>query len=168
MKAFLKLDHDTEDDLLRAFISSARVHLEHMTGRHFISQTWRVLLEGPLQERFRLPLQPVTEITSAAILSDEGDLLALASESFSIYQQSDPAIVANKGGLVLPAGQRLQLDVETGFGPAVEDVPGPLKQALKIIVAEWHERRLIADPAQLPSLAKAVQPLIQPYCTMRL
>ncbi|WP_180966887.1 head-tail connector protein [Cohaesibacter celericrescens] len=168
IKAFLKLDSDAEDDLLRAFISSARVHLEHLTGRQFITQTWRVLLDGDLGRRISLPLQPVSNIVSAAILSEDGDLLSLATESFALYQSHNPALIVNSGGMLLTAGQRLQLDLETGYGPSDEDVPMPLKQALKMIVAEWYERRLIADPTQLPTLAKALQPLVNPYKTIRL
>jgi uncharacterized phiE125 gp8 family phage protein len=70
--------------------------------------------------------------------------------------------------MLLTAGQRLQLDLEAGYGPSDVDVPMPLKQALKMIVAEWYERRLIADPTQLPTLAKALQPLVNPYKTIRL
>ncbi len=168
IKAFLKLDSDAEDDLLRAFISSARVHLEHLTGRQFITQTWRVLLDGDLGRRISLPIQPVSNIVSAAILSEDGDLLSLATESFALYQSHNPALIVNPGGMLLTAGQRLQLDLETGYGPSDEDVPMPLKQALKMIVAEWYERRLIADPTQLPTLAKALQPLVNPYKTIRL
>ena len=65
-------------------------------------------------------------------------------------------------------GYRLQLDVETGFGATPEDVPAPLLQAVRMIAAEWYERRLIADPASLPSLLKALAPLIAPYRSIRL
>ncbi|WP_321339049.1 hypothetical protein [uncultured Cohaesibacter sp.] len=37
-----------------------------------------------------------------------------------------------------------------------------------MIVAEWYERRLIADPAQLSVLAKALAPLLAPYRSFHL
>ena len=168
MKAFLKLETDGEDDLLRAFISAARVHLEHMIGRHLITQSWRVALHGPLQETFTLSIQPVTAIKEAAILSADGDLVDLSPESFVIRDPADPARISNIGGVSVGMAQRLQIDVETGFGPTPEDVPESLRMALRLIVAEWHERRLIAEPGQLPSLATALGPLIAPYRSIRL
>ncbi|WP_316858037.1 phage head-tail connector protein [uncultured Cohaesibacter sp.] len=168
IKAYLKLDIDKEDDLLRAFLTAARVHLEHLTGHHFITQTWRLLLEGPLGETFRLPLQPVTDIVAAAVVDIEANITSLDVTGLSIFQAQDPAILANIDGFLLASNQRLQLDVETGFGPAAEDVPEPLRLAIKMVVAEWYERRLIADPSQLPTLAKSLQPLIGSYRSLRL
>ena len=168
MKAFLKLDHDAEDDLLRAFISTARVHLEHMTSRHFISQTWRVTLDRPLGPIFSLSMQPVAQIISASILSAKGELQLLSADCFSIYQKSDPATIVNLAGVLLAESQRLQLELETGFGPAAEDVPDPLTQAIRLVAAAWYERRVIADPSQLPDLFSEIRPLVSPYRAVHL
>ena len=168
IKAYLKIDQDEEDDLLRAFISTARVHLEHMIGHHLITQTWRVTLEGPLGERFRLPVQPISELLALSVIDIDGTTAALDVSGLSIFQAENPAMLANLDGYLLSFNQRLQLDVETGFGPTVEDVPDPLRLAIKMIVAEWYERRLIADPAQLPSLSRALSPMIAPYRSFHL
>ncbi|WP_319410609.1 head-tail connector protein [uncultured Cohaesibacter sp.] len=168
IKAYLKIDQDAEDDLLRAFISAARVHLEHITGCHLITQSWRILLEGPLGETFRLPLQPVSELLALHILEVDGTSTEIDIAGLSIFQTGNPAIIANLDGFLLSYRQRLQIDVETGFGPAAEDVPEPLRLAMKMIVAEWYERRLIADPAQIAALNKALQPMITPYRSIHL
>ena len=168
IKAYLKIDQDTEDDLIRAFLSAARVHLEHMIGHHLITQTWRVLMEGPLGESFRLPLQPVSDLLALAVVDVDGSVTELDVSGLSIFQTDNPATLANLDGFLLSSKQRLQIDVETGFGPMAEDVPEPLRLAIKMIVAEWYERRLIADPAQLPVLAKALAPLIAPYRSFHL
>ena len=167
-KAYLKIEQDIEDELLRAFITTARVHLEHLTGKHLITQTWRLFIPGPLSDRFTIPLQPLSAIVDAAILSDEGDLVSLSAEGLRIHQDRDPASIANLASLALRPDQRLRLDVETGYGPAAEDVPEPLRLAMKIIIAEWFERRLIADPSQLPTLWAALKPLIGPFQTVRI
>ena len=168
IKAYLKIDQDVEDDLLRAFLSAARVHLEHMIGRHLISQAWRILLEGALGKRFCLPVQPVSELLAIAIIEVDGSMTELDASGLSIFQADNPATLVNLDGFLLSGQQRLQIDVETGFGPTAEDVPEPLRLAIKMIVAEWYERRLIADPAQLPALAKALAPLLAPYRSFHL
>nr|WP_319389700.1 phage head-tail connector protein [uncultured Cohaesibacter sp.] len=168
IRAYLKIDQDAEDDLLRAFLSAARVHLEHMTGHHLVSQTWRVLLEGPLGETFRLPLQPVAELLTLSVIEADGTATELDVSGLSIFQTDNPATLANLDGFLLSGKQRLQIDVETGFGPTAEDVPEPLRLAMKMIVAEWYERRLIADPSLIPALAGALRPLLAPYRNLRL
>nr|WP_321445012.1 head-tail connector protein [uncultured Cohaesibacter sp.] len=168
IKAYLKIEHSDEDDLLRAFLTSARIHLEQLIGQHLITQTWRVLLDCPFSSVMSVPVAPLGSILNAAFLSPDGDLVTLGSEAFSIEQLSGPATIRNVGGQVALAGYRLQLDLETGFGATPEDVPAPLLQAVRMIAAEWYERRLIADPAALPSLLKALSPLIAPYRSVRL
>ena len=168
IKAYLKIEHSHEDDLLRAFLSSARVHLEQLIGHQLISQTWRLVLEPPFETRIVLPLAPLLAITSAALVSPEGDLMMLGGEAFSILQSKGPAILYSHNSLASNPAHRLQLDVEVGFGPSAEDVPQPLHQAIKMITAEWYERRLIAEPAALPNLANALAPFIGPYRSFRL
>nr|WP_321457693.1 head-tail connector protein [uncultured Cohaesibacter sp.] len=163
IKAYLKIDHDAEDDLLRAFLSAARVHLEHMIGHHLITQTWRLLIEGPLGETFRLPVQPVSGLLALSVINVDGKATELDVSGLSIFQADNPAILANLDGFLLSSNQRLQIEVETGFGPTADDVPDPLRLAIKMIVAEWYERRLIADPDQMADLSKALAPLIAPY-----
>ncbi|WP_114010189.1 head-tail connector protein [Cohaesibacter intestini] len=168
IKAYLKIDHSEEDDLLRAFLTSARIHLEQLIGQHLITQTWRVILDCPFERVMSLPVAPLGAILSAAFLSSDGVLVDLGSEAFCINQPSGPATIRAIGGQVALAGYRLQLDVETGFGATAEEVPAPLLQAIRMITAEWYERRLIADPGSLPALSKALAPLIAPYRAVRL
>ncbi len=168
LKSYLKIDANAEDELLRAFLTTARVHLEHLTGCHLITQTWRIMLEGPLKPDFALPVQPVTQITSAVILNREGDAIDLPGEALHILSQSGPARLRQKGLRALHPFERLQIDVVTGFGTEPDDVPAPLRQAIKMIVAQWFEMRLVVEPDRIPSLKKAIQPLIEPYRSVRL
>lgn len=168
IKAYLKIEADAEDDLLRAFITTARIHLEHLTSRHFVTQSWRVLIEAPIGEQIRMPLQPITMLTSIALLNAEGDVTDLDNGALAIRSPGDPALLFNGKALTLQQGQRLQLDMVTGYGDEPEDVPPPLRLAIKMVVADWFEKRLVYEPDAAPSLSKAIQSLIAPYRVIHL
>src|SRR5690242_18760477 len=43
-KAFARIDGSDEDALVGALIAAARLHVESLTGRALITQTWRLVL----------------------------------------------------------------------------------------------------------------------------
>lgn len=168
MKTYLKLDHDHDDLMLSAFLIAARVHLENATNRHFITQTWRLELTIPCGTSIELPLQPVQRVLAAAMQSAQGDLLALDLAGFRLHTNQSPATLKLLEPSCWRPGSKLLIDLETGFGPQKEDVPAPIRQAIKILAAEWYEKRLVADPASLPQISTTLMTLLSPYRVLRL
>lgn len=168
MKHYLKLDHDQDDVMLSAFLIAARVHLENATNRHFITQSWRLQLSAPCAQSISLSVQPVKRLLSAAWLSKSGDLLALDLADFRLNLNQSPPSLELLAPSCWQAEASLQIDLETGFGPEKEDVPAPIRQAIKILAAEWYEKRLIADPNSLPHINATLMTLLAPYRVLRL
>lgn len=46
VKAFLRIEDDTEDQIITDLITAAREYLENRTGRAFITQTWQLTDDG--------------------------------------------------------------------------------------------------------------------------
>jgi uncharacterized phiE125 gp8 family phage protein len=67
----------------------------------------------------------------------------------------------------LPSPGRLaagiELDVVAGYGDAARDVPEPLRQAARLLVAHWYENRGLASPSAVTILPTTVAALIAPY-----
>jgi len=123
-KAFCRIDADDDDALVAALIASARLHVEAMTGRALVEQTWRLSLTcAPLL--VELPVVPAIALVAAP------DGAAL---------QGDAVLLAEAGGDVT-------IDYTAGYGDAA-DVPADLKQAVLTLVAYWYENRdaLTAPP----------------------
>jgi hypothetical protein len=117
-KAFCRIDGSDEDALLGALIAAARLHVESITGRALVTQTWRLLLDSPQGLVIPLPVVPVAELLEApdgAVLQGDSVLLAAAVSSLGI-------------------------DYIAGYGGA-ENVPQDLKQAVLALVAYWYEHR---------------------------
>jgi hypothetical protein len=116
-KAFCRIDGTDEDALVEALIAAARLHVEGLTGRALVAQTWRLVLHRP-PPVVALPVLPVAELVAApdgAVL--EGEYVRLAA-----------------------APETLTLDYVAGYGAAA-DVPADLKQAVLTLVAHWYEHR---------------------------
>lgn len=55
-RAFLRLDGDAEDALVQTLVTAARLHVEAITARAMIAQTWRLVLDArPPDGAVRLP-----------------------------------------------------------------------------------------------------------------
>ncbi|MBI4923911.1 MAG: phage head-tail connector protein [Devosia nanyangense] len=123
-KAWCRIDAGDEDALVTALIAAARLHVESMTGRALIEQSWRLVLDGPKGRVVPLPLVPVM-----AVIAATADDAAIAVEL-----QGDSVLLPAEGF------RTLSIDYTAGYGGPT-DVPQDLKQALLALVAFWFENR---------------------------
>ena len=66
-------------------------------------------------------------------------------------------------------GAGIELDVTAGYGDAAIDVPEPLRQAIRLLVAHWYENRgLIASGTTTSVLPSTVAALLAPYRVLSL
>ncbi|WP_332693620.1 head-tail connector protein [Devosia sp.] len=141
-KGFLKVDDTAEDGLITTLIGAARLHVEGVTGRALLVQSWRVVLDcWPESRMVRLPVTPfmaVTEINAYdnAGAAHEVPLAQFMSEPDRLLL---PATVA--GMPVLRERQGIEIDYVAGFGTEPEDVPADIRQALLLLVGYWYEHR---------------------------
>ncbi len=143
-KAFLRVEHDADDDIIAALIAGARIHVEAQTRRALITQAWRLIARSLAGRR------PPAGAAGAAARADRGAGLRLQQRRArrSTCRRSCPTSAASALSFVpwaLPAPGRLaagiELDVTVGYGDAASDVPEPLRQAIRLLVAHWYENR---------------------------
>ena len=141
-KAFLKVDDSAEDALITTLSGAARLHIEGVTGRALLAQSWRVVLDGwPDNRQVKLPVVPfmaLTEISAydAAGAAHELPLAQFMSEPDRLLLPADVA-----GMPVLRERQGLEIDYVAGFGTEPADVPADIRQALLLLVGYWFEHR---------------------------
>jgi uncharacterized phiE125 gp8 family phage protein len=137
-KTYLRVDHDDADDEIAAFIAGAGVHIETQTRCALITQTWRLSRDvWPIDVRILILPAPLRELAARVIMLD------VTTPSINLRlliadKAGAPAIVAFIPG-TLPMSDRpvagIELDVEVGYGDAPADVPAPLRQAIKLLIA---------------------------------
>lgn len=172
-KLYLRVEHNDDDDLIVALIAAARVQVEAQTRRALITQTWR-LVSDVWPAGGVLPILPVPlrEVTAIGVYDADGMIHALDVNDFHVNTVSAPAILGYERGAP-PAPGRLhagiEIDIEAGYGDAAADVPEPLRQAIRLLVAHWYEnRRIVAASGEVASLPISVSALIVPFRVLSL
>jgi uncharacterized phiE125 gp8 family phage protein len=152
VKAHLRLDHDSEDDLLNGLIRAAREDVERATGLALIEQNWRLVLDDwPREGCVTVPLYPVREILSVTAYGSEGEGSVIDPASYAVDLISRPARLSFDGPPgALRALNGIEIDFTAGFGEAGPDVPDLLRRAIILLAAHWYEFRTSYGPNDQP------------------
>lgn len=170
----LRLGEDTDEDaLLNALIVAAREHVEAITNRVLLTQTWELTLDYFPRFRsqdwshqpLRVPKPPLQSVTSIKYLDMGGTLQTLANTEYTV----DTTDVM---GRIVPAWMKIwpitrdTLNAVTirfvcGYGDAAA-VPSSIKQAMLLLIGGMYENRESqVTQALMDNLA--VQALLSPY-----
>jgi uncharacterized phiE125 gp8 family phage protein len=172
-KAYLRVEHDDDDDVIAALIAGARVHVEAQTRRALITQSWRLIRDAwPEGGHIAILPVPLRALTAARVYRLDGSAEDLDPAGFIAETAAAPAVLSFVSG-VPPAPGRIaagiELDIAAGYGDAPADVPAGLRQAIRTLVAHWYENRGMIAAGQaaavLPATATA---LLAPYRVLSL
>lgn len=173
-KSHLRVDGSDEDTLISSLVTAARVHVETATRRALLTQDWTLALDDwPASGVVEIPLGPLQSVGGIEIYDADGVPETLDPVTYEIDAASIPPRILRRRGHVWPRPGLLaggiQIDISVGFGAAATDVPEPLRQAVRQLIAHWHEHR---EPVVLgESVARipvAVESLLAPYRPVRL
>jgi uncharacterized phiE125 gp8 family phage protein len=166
-KAHLRIDADDDDALLVAAITAARVHVETLTRRCLIEQTWRVYLDQwPRRRIVSLGPAPLISVESVTVYDAAGTPVVVDTEDYEVDAVSVPGRILLSAAVPVATRQvnGIEIEVVAGYGASSVDVPGPLRQAIMMLVAHWYEHRGVAGhdrAGEIPPLG--FEALIAPY-----
>ena len=166
-RAFLRVDAHDDDELIAALIAAARLAVETQTRRALITQGWRLTLDGwPADGRITVRPGPLRVLSAARVFDLDGNATTLDLQHF-VPDLGASALVVAPWAMMQPTrlAAGIALDVMVGYGDTTADVPEPLRQAMRILIAHWYENRGLVVPgamslATLPATASA---LMAPY-----
>lgn len=170
-KQMLRLDHDSEDELIAGLIRAAREEVEASCGLALIDQGWRLSLDRlPRSGRVLLRRHPVRAVTSVTVYGRDGRASPVDPASYRLDGNGRPArlhfLAAPAPGI---ATNGVEIDFSAGFGEAGTDVPDLLKRAMLVLVAHWYEFRASYSAADQPvSFPPGYERLIAPWRARRL
>ncbi len=173
MKTFLRVEHPDDDDVIAALIAGARIHVEAQTRRALITQSWRLTRDvWPSGGRLPLLPAPLRSLTTVRVFGADGAAQTIDPDVFGMDRVGAPAILTfERSALPAPGSVAggIEIEIEAGYGDAPEDVPEPLRQAIRRLVAHWYENRaLIAASGEVASVPASVAALIAPFRVMSL
>lgn len=163
-KAFLRVEHTAEDELIGALIKAARCAVEAATRRALITQGFRIVLDcWPQSGRINSPVSPLRSVTAARVRALDGSASDVALSVFTLDTISSPGVIGFDRGAVAEPGQRIagiEIEITAGYGETAASVPEPLRQATRLLIARDYEQRDKIESGKLPD---AVAALIAPY-----
>ncbi|MEM7330318.1 MAG: phage head-tail connector protein [Pseudomonadota bacterium] len=171
VKAFLRIGHDGEDDLLADLLQSARDRLEQAAGLALVVQTVRVVwTDWPAEIRgrgARLPIAPVRQLDAVRV----ADADTAATDCSGQFQLVCGRVHLRPWHTLpsLPMGGTIEIDVQVGFGVAI-DVPDDLREALLRLIGALYSAR-VADhfaPSKTEGLPRDVQAILDARKEVRL
>jgi uncharacterized phiE125 gp8 family phage protein len=171
VKAHLRLDHGSEDDLLSGLIRAAGEDVERTTGLALLDQAWRLVLDAwPRDGCVAIMVHPVREILSVTAYGSEGEASVINPARYQADTVSRPARLHFVGPPeALRVLNGIEIDFTAGFGEAGTDVPDLLRRAILLLVAHWYEFRASFGPDDQPvSYPAGYERLIASYRARRL
>jgi uncharacterized phiE125 gp8 family phage protein len=166
-----RIDTDTDDDLLTFLIQNARQWCENYTRIAFIEQEWLISydqadLNGTSRE-IDLRQGNISDVESVTSYNTSDEAAVIDDEN---YRASFQRIIFAQN-IIKPYQWRefdaLQIQYTVGYGDAAEDVPTPIRQAIKMLATYWYEaREAIGDmmgKSKEEVVPFGVQSLLIPY-----
>ena len=180
-KAHLRIGHDAEDALVERLIRAARVSVEAETGRTLIARSFVETLDGWTPARlsaamsaFALARPPLISVEAVRVRGAHGVLEVWDPVEYRVDPHADPGRLIALAPFSFPRPQSRAGGVEiaftAGYGPAPEDAPAPLRQAILTLIAGYYSDGEAAERAERGrrGALAAIEPLVAPYRTVRL
>ena len=172
-KAWLRVDANDDDALIQALIVSARMTLEAFTRRFFVTQTWRLAFDAwptrPVAPNLiALPFAPFQSVAAMRTFDTAGAAQTVPPASYRAPPATNAARIVFASAPPAPGRETdgVEIDIAVGYGATATDTPEPLRRAMLLLVAQWHENRGDAPASgALPGPAAA---LAAPYRRGRL
>lgn len=164
-KAHLRIEHDSEDDLLNALITTAREYLETQTQLALVTQSWRLSLDNwPKDQCLILKKSPVQSIDQIEQFDENGSAELISINNMILDGNAHPArLYTSEQSNPQPAINGIEITFTAGFGNA-SDVPDMLKRAMLIHIAHMFEFRGVVSPDMQPaSVPNGYATLISPW-----
>jgi hypothetical protein len=185
-KAWMRIDHDSDDTLITSILKAARKQCEIQGGVTFTTTSWLLTLDrfpgvptgrgwgGVLSVPFdferctvRIPGPPLIAVQSIQYLDTNGDLQTLDTSTYVVDAASSPGRVSLAQYKIWPvtriAPGAVRIAFTAGFGDA-SAVPEDYKTAIKLLAAHWYENREAAnmdDRVKTAILPLAVDMILQ-------
>lgn len=150
LKTHLHVDSTEEDGLISSYYLAAVDYAEQYTGRIFHPTVYTYTLAFPelvtcriaqingyadsIKYRIKMPVSPVTSITSVTYTDASGALQTLNPASYAL--ENDQLLIESDTSLAIKSDA-----ISISFTAGYAVIPESIKLSLKLLVGEWFKHR---------------------------
>lgn len=147
-RASARVDGTDLDLELQQAIRAHTETAEHLTGRAFINQTWRVTLDA-FPDSIRLDMAPIVQVDYVKFYDTNGVLQTLDPQDYMLDKASEPGYIVPAPGRAWPVTaahiNAVEVQYVAGYGPDEATVPAAIKD---YILARVGEQFLDKQPSE--------------------
>lgn len=170
VKAHLRVLHASEDTLITRLARAARVHIETVTSRAFITQSWKLWLDAfPASGVIELPRPPLVGVSAIRYVDADGATQTLATSVYHVVTQGFQGRIERKASQSWPATdehpQAVEIEFVAGYGGDSTAVPEDLRNAILLQAEHFYFNRGATTETRLEMNPMGVDALIGPYRT---
>lgn len=163
LKTQLRIDTSVDDDNLNDLIASARDHVEAVTGRALITQTWTIYYDS-FPRVFELPHPPLVSVTHIKYYDIDDADVTVGSSVYDVDVTPTLGVIRRKSGQSWPTTtlrptKGVEVKLIAGYGDR-DDIPGTLAQAIVLHVRLAY---FPIDPLGVERLSALLAPKIVKY-----
>jgi len=179
-KVHLRVDGSDSDTEITKLIKAARKHVENITRRRLVQQTWDyTLAEFPIGD-ILLPIQPVSSVTSVSYVNGSGTTVTFTTGASPDVAQYDVVTdgprtrIFPKYNVSWPTtrlhGNAVTVRFVAGYEPSTDspmdytaNIPSDLIQCVKLIIGDLYENKESSTQLrmeQLPTMMALMSPYI--------
>lgn len=171
-KVHLRVDHDDDDGYIDALVAAATEYLDGafgILGRALVTQSWQMSLAAwPSATSMVLPVPPVQAVTAVTYYDADNAEQTFGAANYRLVATEARALVELVDGASWPASyarsDAITVTFTAGYGDAADDVPEPIRQAARLLVAEWYDpAREAASEKELVAIPFGVRALTMNY-----
>jgi uncharacterized phiE125 gp8 family phage protein len=169
-KLHIRQDETADDALITSLISAARQHVENVTGRSLITQTWRLYRDTfpDYGGAIRLGRSPVLSVVSLKYYNEAEVEQTLSALDYDVDPTSGE--IALGYGSTWPTSlyrrNAVTIDFTAGYGATAASVPAPFRQAILLLVGDFYANReahvVGATVNENPAVDRLLSPLTLP------
>lgn len=175
MKRHLRIDSAEDNALVSALITSARTTVEDFTRRALMTQTFELVFDG-VSSSIEIPRPPLQEIKKIETIDEDGVRSEIDPSTYYVdISGTSPGRISLRPGYTWPEHRGFASFIITGvagYGNEPEAVPGPIREAVKKLVAELYENRggsdILLGTHPLTNQQQLIMALLGPYRVIRL
>lgn len=154
-KKHLRVTIDDDDTLIEALITTAREQCEHLTGRAIVRQTLVCKFDAFCYGGMELPRPPLVSVTTVEYIDPDGQIQALASDSWYLDDDQEPAQLLPAYGTRWPPTKAVHNAVVVTYEAGYVTCPASLRSWILLMIGSLYENRERDSEARVETLGFA-------------